>query len=567
MIEEPTTKQCSVGEKFMLIKKWFKFNRDHPGKTLEDFCRYEQDVTTSEFIQWATSFFKYGSRVFQIDSHTNDQKFSAAMEHIVAGRSLASISKEVNVPEDEVARWCTKVLELGAAALEPVNAFRILSMNGGGSLTITSLIMMRRLLEEVPDSLENVNMIAGVSAGGINALALALTPRGRLSKTIELLIQFWSKAILPTNAEVVLNGLSGNAPLWSREQYYEGLVELLRQVVKGTVLENKKVNEIMISDVGKIRENLIVVVASFALKTKFFKNPFSLKSLLKPGIREHVIPYLKDKNDWPEVERLANELIEKEFQLQIIEWPVTTSGKQSAFKSYAGIIRKINETMKAINSKFKAGFSWGPAIHIAYGKTGLPYFRDQLPLFLGEINLMDNLPVLEVMMMTSAAPIAFPVFQGHLDGGIFAANPSPLAMGLARMLLEKLLFQSTLPIELLSIGLGFGSSYLNVPNPFMGWRQWLLDPENPLVLIDVLLGGTYTSPMVELGVKLTDYYYLNSYSDLVRNFASSVDPDLKELERIGNNAWIGDAVDWLENRGWKLKEIAFLSPDFPKKRS
>ncbi|MDJ0835884.1 MAG: patatin-like phospholipase family protein [Acidobacteriota bacterium] len=549
MTQEAAGKQWTATEKFKWIKKWFAFHQEHRDKAIEDFCHHENDaVTAMELQSWLITYYRKGDRVFE-DRHTNYQKFAAAMAHLVEGQSLASISKNLGVPEEEVAAWSKRALENGEQALAHKYAFRILSMNGGGALSIVTLIMMRRLLEQLPDCLEHVNIIAGVSAGGINGLAMALTPKGKLLRTIELLIRFWSEVAGPMKPETYLNAITGNAPLWTRRHYYAALRKLLKNVVKGTGLDKKNVSDIMISDVQEVREELMVVVPSFSLKRKYARNPFKYFSFLHrpPSVmRELVTPYLKGGQAWADLENLIEKLREHLLAIQKYKWHVTINENYQGFMT---VLHAIDQTMKDINSKFKEGCSWGPALHISNSAI-FPVHEVLLPFMMG-IDVEDN-PVLDIMMRTSAAPIAYPVFQGHLDGGIYAADPSPLGVGLARMISDRMgfLFKPKVNIELFSFGIGMGNSYLDVPNPFMGWRQWLLDPENPLILMDVLLGGTYSSPTVELGLDDEDYYYLNAYSDLLENMGSTVAPDIEKLSRIGNRAWVGDAVEWLKVREW-----------------
>ncbi|MDJ0835883.1 MAG: patatin-like phospholipase family protein [Acidobacteriota bacterium] len=543
--------QLTATEKFKWIKKWFAFLQEHGDKAIEDFCHHENDaVTAMELQSWLVTYFKKGHRVFE-DPHSNYQKFAAAMAHLVEGRSPASISKTLGVPEEEVAAWSRRALTNGEQALEHKDAFRILSMNGGGALSIVTLIMMRRLLEQLPDCLENVNLIAGVSAGGINGLAMALTPKGKLLRTFELLIQFWSEVAGPMKPETYLNAITGNAPLWTREHYYAALCKLLKNVVQGTGLEKKNVADIMISDIHKVNEGLLVVVPSFSLKRKCPRNPIQYEGFLHQtpaSMKPFVMPYLKDEDAWADLK----DLMEK-FRVQLLDaqkciWRLNITSER--YKDDISELLEIAQTIKDIDATFKEGHSWGPALHVCDGPS-FPV-RQLLAPYMKNIDVIEDHPVLDIMMMTSAAPIAYPIFQGHLDGGIYAADPSPIAVGMARMIIDQLsfLYKPKVKIELFSAGIGMNNSYSDFPNPYMGWRQWLLDPENPLLLMDVLLGGTYSSPALELALDEDEYYNLNAYADLLENMGSAVTPDIVQLRKIGNHAWVGDAVKWMKVRGW-----------------
>ena len=56
--------------------------------------------------------------------------------------------------------------------------YRVLSLDGGGIRGLITIIFMERLLERYPNWLEDVDLFAGTSTGGILSLGLAsgLTP-------------------------------------------------------------------------------------------------------------------------------------------------------------------------------------------------------------------------------------------------------------------------------------------------------------------------------------------------------------------------------------------------------
>lgn len=85
----------------------------------------------------------------------------------------------------------------------------------------------------------------------------------------------------------------------------------------------------------------------------------------------------------------------------------------------------------------------------------------------------DTLAV-DVAMATSAYPVFFPIYKGHIDGGVAAVNPSMCA--LAAALDERTGRQRLEDVALLSISTGHG------PNPIpvedggdWGWKQWSVD--------------------------------------------------------------------------------------------
>jgi patatin-like phospholipase/acyl hydrolase len=68
---------------------------------------------------------------------------------------------------------------MGKAEKEPeMNTYRILSLDGGGIRGLLTIILLRRLEEEVPGWLDQVDLIAGTSTGATIAIGLAggITP-------------------------------------------------------------------------------------------------------------------------------------------------------------------------------------------------------------------------------------------------------------------------------------------------------------------------------------------------------------------------------------------------------
>jgi len=82
-------------------------------------------------------------------------------------------------------------------------------------------------------------------------------------------------------------------------------------------------------------------------------------------------------------------------------------------------------------------------------------------------NDKDQLAV-DVGLRTSAAPTYFPSYQGYIDGGLVANNPSLCAIGRA--------VKSGVPLEeivVLSIGAGFSPAYIEGERLDWGYKQWI----------------------------------------------------------------------------------------------
>jgi patatin-like phospholipase/acyl hydrolase len=91
--------------------------------------------------------------------------------------------------------------------------------------------------------------------------------------------------------------------------------------------------------------------------------------------------------------------------------------------------------------------------------------------------------VVDVALRTAAAPVYFPTFQGYIDGGVVANNPSMCA--LAQALDPGTGGQQAQDVVLLSLSTGRNRAYLEAQNADWGWAQWAID----LRLIGVMLDG------------------------------------------------------------------------------
>ncbi len=89
--------------------------------------------------------------------------------------------------------------------------------------------------------------------------------------------------------------------------------------------------------------------------------------------------------------------------------------------------------------------------------------------------------VVDVALRTSAAPSYFPVYQGFVDGGVVAGNPSLPA--LAQALEPATGGQSLADVTLLSVGTGRNARFLTTQDADWGWVQWA--PH----IIDIVLDG------------------------------------------------------------------------------
>lgn len=129
-----------------------------------------------------------------------------------------------------------------------------------------------------------------------------------------------------------------------------------------------------------------------------------------------------------------------------------------------------------------------PSFHLD-NKNEDKRYRSWEPKFFHNFDCEDSsgdIPCAKVGMYTSSAPIYFPTYEGYIDGGIYANNPSMLAVSLVR---DKNIVKKPISldnIQLLSLGTGFMQKVIEGENLNWGLYQWGEKVMN--ILIDGLMG-------------------------------------------------------------------------------
>ena len=152
----------------------------------------------------------------------------------------------------------------------------------------------------------------------------------------------------------------------------------------------------------------------------------------------------------------------------------------------------------------------------------------------------------DIALNTSAAPTYFPTYNGYIDGGVLANNPSMAALAQTQDLRAEINPRPGLgDLRLLSLGTGTVLSYITGQNLDWGYAQWA----KPLVslLLDASMGiadyqcarllhGSYKrlAPVFLPGMNIAMDDWKRS-QDLI-NFATATD--------------LTDTIQWLKTTGW-----------------
>lgn len=345
--------------------------------------------------------------------------------------------------------------------------YRILSLDGGGQLEMTSTLLLTEIEKRRPGFLARTDMIAGTSAGAMVGLILATQddPAYLLPQAEEL----WEKFYL-----LSMNSVAG------------------------------------------------AVLGIFGLGA-FFSNNGLQKYLSQPGL-------LGDKT----LGELRKKVIITSFDLESIDY--STGAK-----------------------------TWKPKVYDNYGRNNP--------------DLMEK--AVDVALRSGASPIFFPVVDGFIDGGFFANHPAMVAIskvfhdwrqgseceeeGGVPLPAEEPGPQGD-PVQdnmddlkVLSIGVGENNNYVPVQDANWGYFNWLLNPLNPLLVINALMrGGTKAVDfqchhLLPHGSyhRLNPYYARNAPIPFVVN-TGNIRRTVKSPE---TQAMVDRTVEWLDRCGWMDKDV------------
>lgn len=146
----------------------------------------------------------------------------------------------------------------------------------------------------------------------------------------------------------------------------------------------------------------------------------------------------------------------------------------------------------------------------------------------------------DVGLRTAASPMGFPIFEGFVDAGIYANNPSMCALA------EGLRGDKFEPpdIHLFSVGGGLNRRYIASEDGDWGPRQWVLDLKQPGLLLEMVFAS---------GVEAVSFQCLQILGE--QNFFR-LNPPLQDAVPM-TNAWLPVIpVDLMPNVVEKLLGIA-----------
>lgn len=150
----------------------------------------------------------------------------------------------------------------------------------------------------------------------------------------------------------------------------------------------------------------------------------------------------------------------------------------------------------------------------------------------------------DVALYTSLAPTFFPSVDGYIDGGVFANNPSIVAI-------SQVISHKNTPLEradlneivLLSVGTGVSLKYINGKKLDWGYAQWAKP------LLNILMDGV---------AGVSDYQAQQLLGDRYRRLQIIFKPNesipldavdkVEEMDDIASNFELSGVVDWIKSK-------------------
>ncbi len=156
---------------------------------------------------------------------------------------------------------------------------------------------------------------------------------------------------------------------------------------------------------------------------------------------------------------------------------------------------------------------------------------------------LDEL-VVDVALRSAAAPTIFPSYQGHVDGGMMANNPSTVAIALAlgheqpRPNLED--------VCLLSVGTGLSPTIISLNTKGWGIMQWMLNPfRSPSEpLLNILFDGVVEADAI-MSRHLLGPRYCRLNPPLLRQTSLDDWKAIPELIKTANDYDLQPTFDWI----------------------
>jgi len=167
-------------------------------------------------------------------------------------------------------------------------------------------------------------------------------------------------------------------------------------------------------------------------------------------------------------------------------------------------------------------------------------------------NFLEDTPeasdlLLDVVLRSASAPIIWPAHQGYADGGLFANNPSLLAISHAVDHLDATWSQ----FRVLSVGTGQKYSYINSSRGQLGYAHWLLSPAQPMALIQAVMDTNSAAISYSCSRILQDNFFRLDPKLGESLTAQELTPAIEaKYDAVVDSADVETVAGWLDFQNW-----------------
>eukprot|EP01117_Protostelium_nocturnum_P007149 TRINITY_DN2564_c0_g1_i1.p1 TRINITY_DN2564_c0_g1~~TRINITY_DN2564_c0_g1_i1.p1 ORF type:complete len:440 (+),score=159.69 TRINITY_DN2564_c0_g1_i1:62-1381(+) len=378
---------------------------------------------------------------------------------------------------------------------EPVTRkpFRILALDGGGARGLMQAIIIGRILKEFPSFLQDVDMISGTSAGSLNAAYLAM------GNSPDALVKIWE-----SNAQVVFT-----QTWWQKVKSGFGLI--------GPSYDNAP---------------LISMITSFAGNTTLSQIP---KKILIPSFN-------LDPNDDITLSRNSSHSVQKNYEGKNMR------SADSSGASISGISTSGNFYSPAFqlnNSKeIKKNSSDLEKQNLLKRVAERRWFPEYFHNFDHSPN--SQITIVNACVRSAAAPTYFPIFQGFVDGGVFANNPSLSAI--SSSICEGIDLEDVI---VFSLSTGNNPQFVG-PSQY-GNGRWGIYSWG-LKLIDLLMDSTSISATHQSAALLGDRFFrLDPLLPHEIDLADASPNAILLMQQLAESLDLSPVIDWLK-KYWHIKK-------------
>jgi patatin-like phospholipase/acyl hydrolase len=213
----------------------------------------------------------------------------------------------------------------------------------------------------------------------------------------------------------------------------------------------------------------------------------------------------------------------------------STQNRLEALKTVFGKERLRDLAKKVLVATFKLDSALGPQANTTTTPSWKGKFFHNYP---GPGSDEDQL-ALDVALRTSAAPVYFPIYEGYIDGGLIANNPSvcALAQALHPNGASKLLEE----VVLISLGTGSSPSVLNSMDGDWGLLEWKTN------LLSIPLFGNEDVGDFQCSQILRDRY-MRLQPDLASPIGLDAIDQIGKLQAIGQNVAIDHLLSFIDSK-------------------